>query len=935
MYRRCLVAAALWTCLVKGDECSMEGSLFGGFQRLVDARKCLDALTITAEVLYHTVRHVEHGILDLYSFDSLAGGSRESEQSVSKGCSFEVHDVNVDVRQELSQLKAKTMEQFGLVGQEFETLLEEKNRGKTLPAYPIHSEIAEMFRRLYDGHTVYIPPWVTTVYPWYIYVPSDSPPTASSVDATDRIKLKVIAGETQPEVWMLGEYDRQVLEVVDGHKKYSAFDWIKQTARDRVGTYKSLGARVNSQVNAWGLGLFALGQSSFPESDNVTFKVKSPTKLDDGDVYDITMYAIVKRLGSKSRAEVNEVVNVNDRWTLTKEWLDSHITPDRTERHQRMKRVMFLAKQLAAKPAEPSDVPVHPWQRWKMPMTEITPGSSQKPHLELQAARRLQMVEGVDEIARYPDPKVDWGHAPEIFVYHLRSKSTAVLRVTSFMPPAKDSVNILNYFAGIIRMYKAAVGTGAKRLLLDLTDNGGGVVEAANVLIQLIAPRHDTKKKLCNPYKARLEPFWRDWLDSFGGKWEKIAQAASNMSATELVEKLEQLKELFDLADGLGAGVPLNAKYLATLLLQVEDAYDPAEKKRLIMAALETQDILQHSLLVGEDASSGWFPFPGDVKDMDGNDFHPATKPYLANVRHKWGNRISNYSDNFQMACSFAFNRDIDLLMWQMGGSMTGAKHQWKELAVLTNGLCGSACSMTATKLQMAEGATVFTFGGVPGEKMDVSAFAGGNVEQYKEFWPTVLQAALIGDILHGPNTKIGQRLRAGAKIGDFDATLLLPLPTPAVMTFNFNMIFEPTLGERALPREFYLFPAHKHYDRWLATEADPFSMLSDRTTPSGLLELFRDIAEEDWKAVRESASGFDSCGEGPPTKPFHNDWDWGWYVYPLAILRLIVVGVLCTACYRCCCGMCKGRNAAEAGPAVEVREPGVQLQQMQAQPAP
>jgi len=201
-----------------------------------------------------------------------------------------------------------------------------------------------------------------------------------------------------------------------------------------------------------------------------------------------------------------------------------------------------------------------------------------------------------------------------------------------------------------------------------------------------------------------------------------------------------------------------------------------------------------------------------------------------------------------------------------MGANLIDAEHQWKEIAVLTNGLCGSACSLFATKLQIQEGATVFSYGG-DGTLMDTSAFAGGNVESYKAFWPQVFYAAIIGDILYGPDTPIGKRLRApGAADRKYAKSLVLPMPTTAVSRFNFNMMYMKEFGDQSLPREWYKLPAHKHYFEWHPTSAE------DASSWSSLQSVYTKIANEDWKQVRadfEVSKADYKCASEPPTEPF------------------------------------------------------------------
>jgi len=243
-------------------------------------------------------------------------------------------------------------------------------------------------------------------------------------------------------------------------------------------------------------------------------------------------------------------------------------------------------------------------------------------------------------------------------------------------------------------------------------------------------------------------------------------------------------------------------------------------------------------------------------------------------------------------------------LLYLQGASFIKAQHQWKEIAIVTNGLCGSACSLIATKLQFAEGATVFTYGGVPGKPMDSSAFAGGNVETYSAFWPQVFYAAIIGDILYGPDTAIGARLRtSGANRKDYANTLLLPMPTTAIATFNFNMMFAKEFGAEALPREFYNIPGHKNYNEWHQTSTKD-------STWAGLKTLYVKIADEDWAAVRtgpgQTAEVSYTCAAVPPTEPFVREWDFDVYYKPFIFFALCCCCCCCFgfwyACWKMCC---------------------------------
>jgi hypothetical protein len=57
------------------------------------------------------------------------------------------------------------------------------------------------------------------------------------------------------------------------------------------------------------------------------------------------------------------------------------------------------------------------------------------------------------------------------------------------------------------------------------------------------------------------------------------------------------------------------------------------------------------------------------------------------------------------------------------------------DLTIITDGTCGSACSLFITKFQSHNKAKILSYGGIEGmEEMETSSFAGGNVLDWASF---------------------------------------------------------------------------------------------------------------------------------------------------------------------------------------------------------
>lgn len=844
----CVLAAVLHVCT--GRTCprpNAGGETFESGQHEYQvvpawqAQDCLDRLSISAKNAYHTIMHLEHGVTEVYSYTQLANGPESSVQELADGCRLPIHNSDVDLLGELKKIKIDLLAKAGLRKfVDFDALLDSNIE---ISAARFHGRLESLFRRLNDAHTVYFSP-VQDVVPVYFL--------GGSMEKKLRFALAPgqILQVFKSGNWLLpGEWVDVKAVVVDGKSKMSPMNWLLQMVDAKMGQYKSRGARLNKLLQhlATGIWHFApLGQSFefVPARGRTPIKAEAQAMLINKDL--------------DGDDGVNMMINKNPRWEAVRGWLDASLNLNGTARSASVAQALKMAR--AAAPLAPtaaalieamghltegngtSDGDADPFDGVA---DDVEDGPLESGAHDAGAApvvgRRL-LPRGVRLIGSVGG---QGRKDPEAPIIGYKLDKAVVLKIKTF-----SKSRLSEMLAPLIALYRDLTRAAWRhdRLILDLSDNGGGLVEAANIFTYLIAPRLDTPEKLCSHYRVAMHSFWRKWIRSFGGQWERLENEADTLSAVEIRNRIERLWDTFELEAAIKVPAPIRKSILKPLYDDRHRLTDRDLRRRWRELLANKDDLLlpgpddRFKSVVGKDASDGWYPLDANVKDPStARYFDPPTKPFQRPDTKQWGKGKAMYSQPYLMSCSTVFDSEFNA-EW----GLDQAKFQWREIAVVTNGLCGSTCSLIATKLQFAEGATVFTYGGVPGDElMDSSAFAGGSVYEWKDFWPQTLYAAVIGDILHGPRTEIGRLMREpGAKKRHWAKSLLLPLPHSAKVGFNYDMMHTTELGPDALPREWYTIPAHKHYDVWHFDE-----------TPQGRegrLDLYKQIQAEDWARLRK-----------------------------------------------------------------------------------
>lgn len=868
---------------------------------LDEVKTCLKSLTVSPQTVYHTITHLQHGLGTLYSFKEIAEGATKSQASTGS-CKLAVHDVSLDIEGLVAQLKRNMIAYFEVA--DFEGLLDSIPKG--YDAFAFHEGIAKVFLKLNDAHTRYIPPhWAD--FPYWTYR------TAYRGNIGFKLEPNAIPSE-DPKVFMREIPDfgaplaYKEVERLDDDLPWT---WLKNQAQN-VGFYKSWGARMNSYLNKWFYHTF----DSMPFPDNSALRVN----FVDGTSWELKVKVMTVPGQRYDQKTLQARTDTNIKWKSLRSWLDTDLHIQGTAKLEALNVIAqeYLRGITEQGPADAAQLRILP------------PGAPSAERPEFLDSRRLKTE-------RYPETPISVGKWPNLELkltsgktlapmfegFWLPTSKIAILKIATFMPYAflkggdtLKELSLENMFHGLWDLHTSLVAKAGSsdKLLIDLSDNGGGMVELANVVIQMVSPRLNKATTLCSKYGARMDPFWQDWLNSFGGKLDEVVNYIRNKITNDEIDNIiTRLQGLSSLQAVLEVPAPISWSKLDTLVLQLEASSELAARRSILANAVSNEGSLSGLLLPtlqGANSSDGWFPFTGDVKDTKtGKPFDEKLYPYRHPEVHSWGPDAANYTQKYLFACDLAFNFPC----WD------DAKHQWGSLAVVTNGLCGSACSLVATKLQFSAGATMFSYGGIPGLPMDTSAFAGGNVESWDTFSDQVLYAGVIGDIIHGPNTLIGQRLRdPQAKHRHYAGTLTLPLPTQARTTFNFNMMFMQEFGDDALPREWYITPAHKHFSVWAQTSAD------DRDTWKNLIPVINLISAEDWKEVRKmDGSVMYDCAAAPPTEPWAPECGSDRQRMAKAAAAIVAwfLGLLVVCCCCCCCGAAawmvsksnKGRQAEQA----------------------
>jgi len=153
-----------------------------------------------------------------------------------------------------------------------------------------------------------------------------------------------------------------------------------------------------------------------------------------------------------------------------------------------------------------------------------------------------------------------------------------------------------------------------------------------------------------------------------------------------------------------------------------------------------------------------------------------------------------------------------------------------RHIKYLSDGTCGSTCSVSSSTPYLEGLSTFVTFGGVKDEPMDITSFNGGNSATYQaqegdSLWKMALDSFVDAGVFY-PESKP-------------PTYPFLPIPLNLdSASFTQRAEYPRPLGPKALPREWYLVPASYHLNMWTSSDLYYYDKLS-ASERSTLYELY------------------------------------------------------------------------------------------------
>ena len=850
------------------------------FMKPVDLRACLQSTKISHANALWTLHNLYYGVAETYSFTDIAVNSLNSVQN--NVCGFKLHPVSVDLIGEISsQISDYNDVLSPLSENDVDAYLAQER-----PAYEFHANLLRMMNNLHDAHTLYATPYEM----FRVYAPLNfgsrmvngrqvitlryTTNTADPVGRLARIHERLFGSIPFPE-----SYNGKIVAQING---VDALTFLLRLVADNAplgASYQQAEQRLNANFFSSPLLVFGLTLSLMPDFDSLTLKfsdgiVKTAHLLGQFADLSTSPYYSVPNLRSSSalssymhsnpafNAFINHEENANEmRSTLWKSAssaarapIASHLMSS-SSGGQLRDRWMQLSKRHKALLC-----PVKNFMRdhiLNVPVEDIDTVPSRSPRFA-EAAVLARVIK--DQLARGASSggrSTTFTQFPNGLSYSIRG-DVIIVRVPSMVPePESDDDENFYFFPDFVKIQTAAKRAQVTRLLFDVTNNGGGYVMSAYALLWYVMA---DPVKACAPLRKRVTPNWDLWINSFGDGLQALVDKFLTVQGESLADKINPIfKEISSLVTLLYEGLGLTFDDLGSVTKNVALARVTAAKASILA---RTSKADRARAIVNYIKSRGFIPPDAPVRDqmMPIEGFTPFDPAELCRVKSEleyftnpnsiykqpefksWG-RPSSYSQPGLYSFCFSTMQHMPQVA---AGYQTG---YWSQVAFVSDGTCGSACALFTQALQTNGDAVAFTYGGVANTPLDVASFAGGNVEEYSSFWPSLAFAAKVGHLASGgqaPWSLAHHRTWVSSPIA---------FPTRASARFNWNMMFASAMGPDALPRQFYLIPARKHFNIWTASE-------------EGLSQIYSEISSiQNWATIpAQFASSHGQCpGEITP----------------------------------------------------------------------
>eukprot|EP00049_Salpingoeca_infusionum_P018298 m.356566 g.356566 ORF g.356566 m.356566 type:complete len:1555 (+) comp17582_c0_seq1:3-4667(+) len=875
---------------------------FGNFPTRVAAHstinRCVKSLRMPYGYALNTLETLLNGLAHFYSYTELAKNSTASAYTLLEGardCNFEVHAMEVDIVSALSSIRSQLRQELeashtNLPADQLNAMIRRMDntlRGvDSTPAFMFHDQVRALFARLRDAHTMYYTPY------WNIdYV---MPLELSSSIIADKQVIVVggLLGERLQGSYtaLFGDYltaikDVALNDAIESINGVPAMQWVKEQAAV-IGTYKSDGVRFNAFLETTRTGV-SLATDDLPPSGKVTMRLSKGTTLELN-----LLFLVTGDTASQGFNEFNTAMSTNARFgrmryallanssipimpashTMLEDMVRSKTAPASTfaseqqmqsmqsglglHEYQQSQQQQQLKDQERAEQEDPEHAlrrrrhkrkpfkPMHIHTREKL--HEYTrPESSSRGFTDASSGKPTKANDHGLQII------YEWAYGPTEVValyqpHANRSKSAVIFKVATFSP---DFGDYEDFATGLVETYyKGAVfasNHGVRRLLIDVIGNGGGYVFAASMLANLVAgPEYWYSYDQCQPYRLRMSDLLSTWLSSYGDSTQGFATAwPEELTPDDLQAFANNVTQAYvtDMVVLGGPSIDYNSLLadLQDVALKGKTNHDRASRlKRAI-----SKGYYLGAGFVTYSSKAGWYPLQEPARfDNPNRGFSPLLEPYSSPDKRQWGGQDAYYSKQLDLECSpvGVMADEIEGLGDWLNELDAIWETAYEEVGVVTDGTCGSACALFSTILLSQGYATVFSYGGHSNEPMDISSFAGGNVEDWDSFWPYLVSAQVLGNTLKGQGASLDMDLVTAS------------LPTPAATRFNFHMNFVRMMGTDSLPREWYNIPAHRQLNFWANINADWASNDTD-----ALSHLYLLILDENWDNVLDNPQFF------------------------------------------------------------------------------
>ena len=263
-------------------------------------------------------------------------------------------------------------------------------------------------------------------------------------------------------------------------------------------------------------------------------------------------------------------------------------------------------------------------------------------------------------------------------------------------------------------MTQAANTKGTDHLLLDLIGNGGGSITLAYMLLLALEPSWAQNLTLLSEdYDVRVSPMLQRISGNIAETHRQFPKRISLPDALAYVSRLATFDTNLQTYLGVLGLNPRNIHVLQENLKKkgLSDIQRAQTLHRFVNTSLlepVQQSILANMATPMNKALTASLSLEALVKNT---------------VKYRRGGILGNYSQKFSSGDALAA-----FSMYQSHLSSFLSQKVFKRVTILTDGTCGSSCSLILTKLMLEGKAVVISYGGLRNQNMDTSSFAGGNV---------------------------------------------------------------------------------------------------------------------------------------------------------------------------------------------------------------